>query len=300
MKYDLENSIVAKRNDKDIMILLDSTNNINEYLESNIAILIMKHLPLMSNIDASIKGNKIILIYEEELMNTKARYAKNNNVVFVNVTPFTKRKELSGGKLEYNINTNELYSLIIGAYVTLKHDELVKDREYISDMLDIYLETMPKIFVRGGQGHFETLSAVSKLHFLLSYFLLSKNNTIINFKEEYSAKKAKIRPEDLDTLKEKYDLEEMSNEDYTFEDLLEKVLKEEFLFLNKFNIGSILHNIILLYGSANSFMIDTISTLGTIAVDYIQGNRPQLNVKYGALKGIIKSNYYNNIISIIN
>ena len=92
----------------------------------------------------------------------------------------------------------------------------------------------------------------------------------------------------------------MANEDYTFEDLLENVLKEEFLFLTKFNISSILFNLSLLYGSANTYMIDTISTLGTIAVDYIQGNRPQLNVKYGALKGIIKSNYYNNIISIIN
>ena len=63
MKYNLENSLIAKRNDKDINLLLESTNNINNYMDSLLAILVMKHLPLINNIDESIKDEKIILIY---------------------------------------------------------------------------------------------------------------------------------------------------------------------------------------------------------------------------------------------
>lgn len=300
MKYNLENSLIAKRNDKDINLLLESTNNINNYMESLIAILVMKHLPLINNIDEAIKDEKIILIYEDDLKNAKVRFVEEKGVVYINVTPFTKKKELTGGKLEYNASTNELYSLLIGAYVTLNHNTLTNDREYVSDMVDIYLEVIPKVFVKGGQGYFDSVSAISKLHFLLAYFLLSKNNTTIRFIEEYAVKKSKIRSEDLDVLKEKYDLENLAREDYTFNELLENILKEEFSFLNKFNTGAILYNMSLLYGASNTYMIDTMSTLATIAVDYIQGNRPQLNVKYGALKGIIKSNIYNNIISVLN
>ena len=64
------------------------------------------------------------------------------------------------------------------------------------------------------------------MHFLLAYFLLSKNNTTIRFIEEYAVKKSKIRSEDLDVLKEKYDLENLAREDYTFNELLENILKE--------------------------------------------------------------------------
>ena len=300
MKYNLENSLIAKRNDKDINLLLESTNNINNYMDSLIAILVMKHLPLINNIDEAIKDEKIILIYEDELKNAKVRFVEEKGIVYINVTPFAKKKELTGGKLEYNASTNELYSLLIGAYVTLNHNTLTNDREYVSDMVDIYLEVIPKVFVKGGQGYFDSVSAISKLHFLLAYFLLSKNNTTIRFIEEYAVKKSKIRSEDLDVLKEKYDLENLAREDYTFNELLENILKEEFSFLNKFNTGAILYNMSLLYGASNTYMIDTMSTLATIAVDYIQGNRAQLNVKYGALKGIIKSNIYNNIISVLN
>ena len=52
MKYNLENSLIAKRNDKDINLLLESTNNINNYMDSLLAILVMKHLPLINNIHA--------------------------------------------------------------------------------------------------------------------------------------------------------------------------------------------------------------------------------------------------------
>ena len=34
MKYNLENSLIAKRNDKDINLILESTNNINNYMDS--------------------------------------------------------------------------------------------------------------------------------------------------------------------------------------------------------------------------------------------------------------------------
>lgn len=300
MKYDLENSLVAIRNDKDINLLLESTNNINNYMDSIIAILVMKHLPLMNDIDKVIKDDKIVLIYEDALKTAKVRFVRENNVAYINVTPFVKKKELAGGKIEYTATTNELYSLLMGAYVTLNHDKLVNDREYISDMISIYLETIPKVFVKGGQGYFDSVSSVTKLHFLLTYFLLSKNKTTIRFPEEFAAKVSKIRPEDLDVLKEKYNLDNMTDDDVTFNELLENILKEEFSFLKKFNTGAVLYNMSLLYGASNTYMIDTMSTLATIAVDYIQGNRPQLNVKYGALKGIIKSNIYNNIISVLN
>ena len=179
MKYDLENSLVAIRNDKDINLLLESTNNINNYMDSIIAILVMKHLPLMNDIDKVIKDDKIVLIYEDALKTAKVRFVRENNVAYINVTPFVKKKELAGGKIEYTATTNELYSLLMGAYVTLNHDKLVNDREYISDMISIYLETIPKVFVKGGQGYFDSVSSVTKLHFLLTYFLLSKNNLFI-------------------------------------------------------------------------------------------------------------------------
>ena len=149
MKYNLENSLIAKRNDKDINLLLESTNNINNYMDSLIAILVMKHLPLINNIDEAIKDEKIILIYEDELKNAKVRFVEEKGIVYINVTPFAKKKELTGGKLEYNASTNELYSLLIGAYVTLNHNTLTNDREYVSDMVDIYLEVIPKVFVKG-------------------------------------------------------------------------------------------------------------------------------------------------------
>ena len=94
MKYNLETSLIAKRNDKDINLLLESTNNINNYMDSLLAILVMKHLPLINNIDESIKDEKIILIYEDDLKNAKVRFVEEKGVVYINVTPFTKKKEL--------------------------------------------------------------------------------------------------------------------------------------------------------------------------------------------------------------
>ena len=114
MKYDLENSLVAIRNDKDINLLLESTNNINNYMDSIIAILVMKHLPLMNDIDKVIKDDKIVLIYEDALKTAKVRFVRENNVAYINVTPFVKKKELAGGKIEYTATTNELYSLLMG------------------------------------------------------------------------------------------------------------------------------------------------------------------------------------------
>ena len=87
---------------------------------------------------------------------------------------------------------------------------------------------------------------------------------------------------------------------YYFGDFLNDVLKEEFPFIDKFTLDSVLYNAALMYGPANVYFVDVISVMGTIIVDYTQGNKPHLNLKYAALKDLVKSNMYNNINSILS
>ena len=195
------------------------------------------------------------------------------------------------------MDSKELYSLLMGALVVYYNDILVKNRDYVNDCITLYINMLPSIFVKGGKGHFASQYDAYKFHFLVIIYLLSNNKTAVTQIRDYAIKTSKVSREIADVLDEKYDLDNFDN--YYFGDFLDNVLKQEFPFMTKFTLDSVLYNAALMYGPANVYFIDVISVMGTIIIDYTQGNKPHLNLKYAALKDLVKSNMYNNIHSTL-
>lgn len=294
---DFKNNTITQKSKADMEVLAGNSNVINTFMEKSLVLLELNRLPNIKLALNLVEKDKIRLIYEESIKFANARYVMEKNILYVNATPFCKRKD-GIGEVEYIMDSKELYSLLMGALVVYYNDILVKNRDYVNDCITLYINMLPSIFVKGGKGHFASQYDAYKFHFLAIVYLLSNNKTVVTQIKDYAIKISKVSREIADVLDEKYNLDNFKN--YYFGDFLNDVLKEEFPFIDKFTLDSVLYNAALIYGPANVYFVDVISVMGTIIVDYTQGNKPHLNLKYAALKDLVKSNMYNNINSILS
>lgn len=290
----LENTYAAKVNDEDINLLLKSTTDINKNLEDVLYLLKLNKFPIIDKLLRLVEEKKIRLINNPELAHTTVRWvATDKGEVLVNVTPFVKQKR--GLEESYNIPSNELYSLIIGGAVFYYSKELCKDRQFIKDCTEVYLELIAKIFMRSGQGYFKGGNETGMFHYIMLKYFLSKNKTGIYDVDSYAERQSNIDPTDYNVLKDKY-----SEEDYIdFETLLTNILQNEFPFMKKMNSYALLYTTTQMFGESNAYMIDNIETIGALMTDHVIGNRASLYGRYSSLKGVFKSPMYNNILNVI-
>ena len=293
---DFKNNTITQKSKADMERLAGNEEVINTFIEKTLVLLELNRLPNIKLALDLVNTDKIRLVYDESIKFANARYVMEKNILYVNATPFCKRKD-SIGEVEYIMDSKELYSLLMGALVVYYNDILVKNRDYVNDCITLYINMLPSIFVKGGKGHFASQYDAYKFHFLVIIYLLSNNKTAVTQIRDYAIKTSKVSREIADVLDEKYDLDNFDN--YYFGDFLDNVLKQEFPFMTKFTLDSVLYNAALMYGPANVYFIDVISVMGTIIIDYTQGNKPHLNLKYAALKDLVKSNMYNNIHSTL-
>ena len=219
-------------------------------------------------------------------------------IYYLNLSPFVK-KEKEG----YAIDTIKLYSLLLGAMLTLYHDDIVRDRDYVAKNIDIYLDFMTK-FIASQRKNFNYAKNESyKYHFIMCLFYLYKNKTKIFNPIQYSIKMSEITKEDADVLLVKYNdyLKEANKETLTYNDLLENVLKKEFVFLNDktFTEDSIINSIHRMYGGYMVYMIEEMSVIGTLMMNYvIKGSNSLLD--RSLYRGLVSPNDTNEILSLIS
>lgn len=275
---------------------LMKTHVINDDIKDLLHLLELNNAPLSAKCLEHVKKNKLQLVYSDDLLNTSVRFHKVGEKVYINVSKFTKVKKESGNRMRYVIPMDQLYSLLLCGISVLYEDILNYNREYLRDVCDIYMEIVPKIFTKGG-NFFADTDKVARFHFLLIYFLFSHNKTVISNVEAFAKNQSEIKEDDVKMLAVTHDLEKIPSMD--FDTFLEKVLKEEFKFLKDFNPAMVIYNASLIFGAENVTLLDTIHVTGTVIMDCVTGNRPSLNVGYSIFKNLVKSNMYNNMISIL-
>lgn len=284
---------------EEINELIKNGEDIKDQLEIPFTLLKANKYQLYSQIEKHIAKGDIVLLYDEKSVRSYTRMFKDldKNKVYVNVSPFA-RKEKEG----YAIDSIKLYSLLLGAMVTLYHEDIVRDRNYVSKNMDIYLEFMTK-FIASQRKNFNYAKNESfKYHFIMSIFYLYKNKTKIFDIYNYAIKISEITKEDADVLMVKYDkyLNEKNKDNLTYEDLLENVLKKEFAFLNDktFTKESIINSIHKMYGGFMVYMIEEMSIIGTLMMNYVVKGSNSLLDK-SVYKGLVSPNDTNEIITTL-
>ena len=301
MKTNLDKTTYFRNTDgAEIKTLLNNGEDIKEQLEIPFTLLRANKFQIYSVIEKHIEKNKIILLNDDKSVRSYTRMFKDldKNVIYLNLSPFVK-KEKEG----YAIDTIKLYSLLLGAMLTLYHDDIVRDRDYIAKNIDIYLDFMTK-FIASQRKNFNYAKNESyKYHFIMCLFYLYKNKTKIFNPIQYSIKMSEITKEDADVLLVKYNdyLKEANKETLTYNDLLENVLKKEFVFLNDktFTEDSIINSIHRMYGGYMVYMIEEMSVIGTLMMNYvIKGSNSLLD--RSLYRGLVSPNDTNEILSLIS
>ena len=296
---DLKESIVYKTIDKEYNDFLDTykSNIINKDINDLLYLLELNNSPMIKICIDHVKRNKLILVYNEDFLNSSIRFITKNDSVIINCTKFAKIKKQSADKKKYVINSDHLYALLIEGLATLYHDNVLSyNRDYLNDAASLYMEVIPRIFTKGG-NFFSNTDKVKKFHFLMLFFLFSHNKTIVSNPEGYSTRITEIREDDVKYLKTLYDFEKIKNMD--FEEFLNEVLKNEFKFIQEMNLNMIIYNATLVFGAENISILDNLSILSQIMCDCIIGNRPTLNASNSIYKNLVKSTMYNNILSVL-
>lgn len=296
---DLKDSIIYKSIDKEYKDFIDTYKNniINKDIGDLLYLLELNNSPMVKKCIDHIKNNKLILVYDENFLNSSIRFILHGDKVLINCTKFAKLKKQSGDKRKFVINSDHLYSLIIEGLTTLYHDKiLVYNRDYLNDAANLYMEIIPRIFTKGG-NFFSNTDKVKKFHFLMLLFLFSRNKTVVSNPEGYVTRITEIREEDVKYLKTLYDFEKIK--DMNFEEFLNEVLKNEFKFIQEMNLNMIIYNSTLVFGAENISIIDNLTIMSQIMTDCIIGNRPSLNATNSIFKNLVKSTMYNNILSVL-
>lgn len=291
---DLKNTTVYKDfTHEDIDMLEQSVTNINAGVEDLLYLLKLNKLPLAEKLVKLVESKKIRLVFDEELSHATVKWVVHKGMVFVNATPHTKRKR--GLDEAYNIPSNELYSLIAGAAVFLYSEKFNRDRNYIKDCLNGYMEMMGKAITRCTSGHFSGTSETTRFYYLIGKYLLKHNNTAITNIDAFASNISGVDERDVMALNHKY-------EDSDFEDInkfISNVLVEEFSWMEKLKPAALLQTLSVMYGACNTYMLENMDCIGAIIADHIVGARPNLFSRYSNLKSIFKSTAYNNILEIL-
>lgn len=293
-----KNSIVESYIKDDLKAFTDimKANVINGDIADLLHLMELNDAPLTRRCLDAIKSKKLLLVYSEDLKNTSIRYYPDKDKVYINASKYGKQKRETAGVMKYVIPQDQLYSLLLGGYLLLEHDKLTYNRDYLTDVSNLYLELIPKIFTKGG-NFFSDTDKVSKFHFILLYNLFSNNKTIISNPRGFCTRITEIKEEDVNYIDTLYHLDKIAN--YNFEELLTNVIQKEFKFTEKLNMSTLIYNATLVYGAENLTLLDRIEAVGLIMIDCVIGNRPSLNVTNSVYKNLVKSSMYNNILIVL-
>lgn len=291
---DLTNTYVYRElSHEDIDILRKSTDDINDKIQDLLHLLKLNKLPIIDKLLKLVHSGEIRLVYDERLLHATVKWVYDKGIVLVNVTPSAKRKK--GLEEAYNIPSNELYSYIIGAAVFYYSNQLCKDRSYVRDCLNIYMDIIGRVFTKNSGGHFSGPEQTSRFHYILGKYLLLHNKTAISNINAFVALQSGISNKAINILEAKYKDKDYEN----FETLIENVIKQEFPFMDKVVPMSLIHTLSTMIGASNSYMLENIDTIGAIMVDHVMGNRATLFSRYPAFKGMFKSTMYNNVVDVL-
>lgn len=296
---DLKNSIVYKTIEEEYKDFIDTykDNIINKDINDLLYLLELNNSPMIKQCINHVKNNRLILVYNENFLNSSIRFINHKDNVLINCTKYAKLKKHSGDRRKFVINSDHLYSLLIEGLATLYHDKILAyNRDYLNDAANLYMEIIPRLFTKGG-NFFSNTDKVKKFHFLMLYFLFTHNTTIVANPEGYVSRLTEIRQDDVKVLKTLYDFEKIKKMD--FEEYLNEVLKNEFKFMQEMNLNMIIYNATLVFGAENISIVDNLSIMCQIMTDCIIGNRPTLNATNSIFKNLVKSTMYNNILSVI-
>lgn len=299
INMDLKDSIVYNTIDKEYDDFIDTYKNfiINKDISDLLYLIELNNSPMVKKCIEHIKNNKMLLVYNEDFLNSSIRFILKEDKVIINCTKFAKLKKQSGDGRKFVINSDHLYSLLIEGLATLYHDKVLSyNRDYLNDAASLYMEIIPRVFTKGG-NFFANTDKVKKFHFLMLFFLFSKNKTIVANPEGYVARLTEIREDEIKYLKTLYDFDKVKNMD--FEEFLNEVLKNEFKFMSEMNLNMVIYNASLVFGAENMSIIDNLTILAQVMCDCIIGNRPTLNASNSIFKNLVKSSMYNNILSVI-
>lgn len=298
MKTNLDKTTYFKLTNGDEVTELLKGTDIGKELEAPLHLVKLNKYPIVNIVLKHIEKGDIVLMYNEKSVRSFVRFVKDDSKskVYVNLSPFTTSKNDT-----YNIDSVRLYSLLLGAMVTLYHDRLVKDREYLAKNVDIYLTLMTQIIARR-EKFFNTAKNESfKYHFIMTLFYLYKNTTPVSDLVSYAIKLSEITKEDADVIMELYGeyLDPKNKDKLTYEILLEEVLKKEFKFLKKeFNVEAVITLISMTCGGFMCYMIEEMSVIGTLMMNYVVKSSKTLLDK-GVYQGLVKSKDYGRLLDAL-
>ena len=282
---------------EDTRLLTGNKNIINGNVVDVIPLLEVSRLPLSKNILNLYKKNTLNLIVDKELKYSSLRFENKDGKSYINATPFAKVKATTYGD-EYKIDLNNFYALLLGGLTKLHFNNVLSySRDCMVDCIDVYLELIGKVVLAG--NHLSSSNQRNKLDFLLCYFVLSNNNIkAISNNMGYSKKISDILERDLDILLVKYP--KIQNNEKLESEEFWKILQNEFVFLKDISYDTFIMKLVYSYGPANVDVFEDLSTIATLIVDFVQGNRATLNIaKNNFLKDVIKSKMYNNIVTLL-
>lgn len=291
---DLSNTYVYQElSHEDIDILKKaSVDDINDGISDLLYLIELNKLPMSKKLVEYVKSGKIRFVYSEKLTHATVRWVNDGGIVLVNASPNAKKKR--GLEENYNIASNELYSLMLGATIFLKSDTFNRNRAYLKDVALGYMDLIGKAVAKSTGGHFSSPTETSKFHFIMTKYLFSKNKTAVSDIDGFVANLARTDERDVLILSKKY-----SDSDYDNLETVCEMLKKEFSWMNKLQPAGLIHTIATLFGASNTYMVESIDTIGCIIADHVIGGRPSLYSRYPNLRGIFKSTAYNNILAVV-
>lgn len=276
---------------EEINKLIKSDEIINDRMKMSLLLLEANNLTLSNELLKYVNSKKIVLVNDSDLKYSHVRYALSGGKCYVNVYGYAKEKKDTD---ELIIQVNELYCFLLQAYCKINFSTLTYNREALNHCVTVYADLMKKAVLKS--FHLTATTARNKLDYILMYFILCNTpKKIVTNVEGYCKKLSNITEEDLKMLQVKYS--EFQKEQSISTDRLWEILQGDFIFLKNVKFESLKYNAIYFYGAKNAEIIDDLSVVATIILDYVFHNKATLNIeKNNFIKDAIKPKMYNELI----
>ena len=93
---DFKNNTITQKSKADMERLAGNEEVINTFIEKTLVLLELNRLPNIKLALDLVNTDKIRLVYDESIKFANARYVMEKNILYVNATPFCKRKDSIG------------------------------------------------------------------------------------------------------------------------------------------------------------------------------------------------------------
>ena len=270
---------------------------INKMLGTGLILLKECKFPISKILTKHVESGKISLMYDDNFKRQPIRFelANSGKMVYCNVSNYAKKREdLSG--VYYDMQIRDLYGFCIGGLAKLYFKDIAYNRDTFGHCMKVYIEFVRKAVLKN--NHMSSQASRNKLDFILAYHILHcTKDKVVRNELNYAQKMSNITEEDLKMLMVKYP--EIENNKPYDGDLFE-LLQKEFIFLKNSTKDTLNYNLLYLYGPANGEMLDDLSVIATIIVDFSVHNKATLNgEKNNMMKDAIEARMYNDIIDVL-